>query len=513
MVQKPKKPDADICIIVEGTYPYVAGGVASWTQDLIIAQKEFTFHILSLMPPGDKLVMRYELPENVTGVTNIFVQELASGASYKKEFLPWLMKFEKPFLKMVTDGNIDELKRIIQNIQAGPPNQGREILLNSPGAWNLLENMYCQGFEESSFMHYFWTWRMLVSGLFSILRPPLPQAKLYHTVSTGFAGALGARAHIETGSPLILTEHGIYTNERRIELAMAGWIYERNIGGFSINKATRGLKDLIIDYFIGFSNVTYQAAAKIITLYAENQVLQLEDGAAAEKLLIIPNGIDYPRFSIIEKIPHDRPTVALIGRIVPIKDIKTFIRACATLKNMVPNVLALAMGPTEEDPEYYEECKTMVQHLGMEDYFEFTGRVKLDDYLGKVDVIALTSVSEAQPLTILEAGASGIPSVTTNVGACYEMINGQSGETPALGPGGEVVPLASPKETAKALAKLLTNKKWYEQCSNAIQARVRKMYNQQLVNQAYYKIYREYIPLPEQQLPTHPPTRAEQSWA
>ena len=97
----------------------------------------------------------------------------------------------------------------------------------------------------------------------------------------------------------------------------------------------------------------------------------------------------------------------------------------------------------------------MVSYLGLSDTFEFTGPVKLHDYLGRVDVIALTSISEAQPLVLLEAGAASVPSVATDVGSCRDIIFGRADEEPPLGPGGFVTPLSNPLATAKGLADLL----------------------------------------------------------
>ena len=134
---------------------------------------------------------------------------------------------------------------------------------------------------------------------------------------------------------------------------------------------------------------------------------------------IIPNGIDYDRFSALPRIAQGRrPTVALIGRVVPIKDVKTYIQACALLCRDNPEVEALIMGPEDEDPAYAAECRQLAADLGLNGNLRFTGRVRLDDYLPRIDAIVLSSISEAQPLTVLEAGAAGIPSVVTDVGAC-----------------------------------------------------------------------------------------------
>ncbi len=45
-----RTPTADVCLILEGTYPFVSGGVSSWTHDLIQKQSHLTFHVLALLP-------------------------------------------------------------------------------------------------------------------------------------------------------------------------------------------------------------------------------------------------------------------------------------------------------------------------------------------------------------------------------------------------------------------------------------------------------------------------------
>ena len=55
-----------ICIIAEGSYPYVVGGVSSWIHQLIKGHPEKDFKILSILPSEkDSAEIRYELPENL----------------------------------------------------------------------------------------------------------------------------------------------------------------------------------------------------------------------------------------------------------------------------------------------------------------------------------------------------------------------------------------------------------------------------------------------------------------
>jgi polysaccharide biosynthesis protein PelF len=350
--------------------------------------------------------------------------------------------------------------------------------------------MYRATHGESAFLDYFWTWRTTLGGLYSILLAEIPCARVYHAVSTGYAGLFAACAHLKTGRPVLLTEHGIYTNERRIEIAMADWLYQAPSSGLQIEKPARDLKDMWVDTFTSYSHACYEAAGRILTLYGGNQEYQVEDGAHPEKLGVIPNGVDFERYSAaaLNRSPHP-PTVALIGRVVPIKDVKTYIRAIAIVRDAVPDVQALLLGSTDEDPRYFADCQTLVNHLGLQNCFTFAGPVQVADYLGRLDAIVLTSISEAQPLVILEAGAAGVPSVVTDVGACREMIYGDRRETEPLGPGGEVTPLANPTATAHALVKLLTDPAYWESSSRAIRERVRMYYNKPALDLAYRELY------------------------
>ena len=76
------------------------------------------------------------------------------------------------------------------------------------------------------------------------------------------------------------------------------------------------------------------------------------------------------------------------------------------------------------------------------------------DYFPRIHVNVLTSLSESQPLSVLEAGAAGIPTVATDVGGCREILYGRHDEQPALGEGGILTDVASPEQTARAIGAL-----------------------------------------------------------
>jgi|tagenome__1003787_1003787.scaffolds.fasta_scaffold20979613_1 glycosyltransferase involved in cell wall biosynthesis len=492
------KRQADVCLILEGAYPYVAGGVSSWTQDLVKAQDHLTFHIVALCADTSPKTLRFELPSNITGVTEIVLQQSETRIPHGREIGRLIADLEPPLARLLKQGGFTDYRAVLTAVRRQPRIATRAALMNSEPAFEMLQRMYEQSVPGSSFLNYFWSWRALAGGLFSVLLADLPSARLYHAVSTGYAGMLMARAVIETGRPGLLTEHGIYTNERRVEIAMADWLQDKLPGSLDIEGRRRDLRDVWIDAFTGYSRACYEAGSRITTLYAGNQILQIRDGAPEHKLAIIPNGINYESLS---RVPRDTscrpPTVALIGRVVPIKDVKTYIRAAALLRDLVPAVRVLLLGPTDEDPEYFRECEEMVSHLGLSDTFEFTGRVNLHDHLGRVDVIALTSISEAQPLVLLEAGAASVPSVATDVGSCRDIILGHADEEPPLGPGGFVTPLSNPLATAKGVADLLINPELRKRCGEAIRRRTEKYYNKRVVDQHYRALYEEHLAMPD----------------
>lgn len=483
---------ADVCLIVEGAYPYVAGGVSSWVHDLIRTQRELTFHVVSMMPSPRGLKSRYEMPNNVISLSHVFLAQLPQGAARLPRSNAFFAGLADAVLGLQRGRGVGDVIALLQLIEnCGAEQLGSQILLDSRSAWNAVLDMYQRTMPHSSFSNYFWSWRSMLSSLFASLLAPLPNATVFHSLSTGYAGLLAARAKLTDRRALLLTEHGIYTNERRIELMQAQWLSGGTPFNLSMRESPLELRDLWTGLFTSYAQACYAACDRIVTLYEGNQRLQLRDGADPEKLQVIPNGIAYQRFAqlVAQRKPHS-PTVALIGRVVPIKDVKTFIRAIAQLRADVPDMRAWILGPTDEDPVYFQECKDLAKELDCTALIEFKGRVKLEEYLPQIDVVALTSLSEAQPLVILEAGAAAVPLVCTDVGACREMILGRPSESPHFGPGGVITGLASPNATAAALRALLLDGAHREELGRNLQRRVYTHFNKATIDGRYTQLYR-----------------------
>jgi glycosyltransferase involved in cell wall biosynthesis len=485
------KDKVDVCLLLEGSYPYVAGGVSNWTHEMIASNDHLSFHVVSIMPRDEKPTMRYNLPKNVRGHTTIHLQQIDEGITLPPAEADKIFNaLRNPLVHMTTEkSSLHDFRRIMEAVAPYEGKIGSKVMLDSESAWNLMISMYETSFPQTSLLNYFWSWRSILGGLYSLMVADLPQASCYHALSTGYAGLLGACARIKTGKPLILTEHGIYTNERRIEIASANWLEEGDSQAMTIDRTRLNLRDLWSGTFANYSRICYQACDHIITLFSGNQIAQIADGADPARMSVIPNGINLEQYASITKKQHANPTVAMIGRVVPIKDVKNFLRAMSALNQSIPDLKVLIMGPTDEDIDYFEECKSIVEYFVLQNVVTFTGRVDVKNYLPEIDVLVSSSISEAQPLAILEAGAAGIPTVATDVGACREILLGKPDEEPALGAGGIVVSPSNPQALAQGVYALLTNTEFYAKCSDAMRKRVATYYNKESQLTAYKNLY------------------------
>jgi glycosyltransferase involved in cell wall biosynthesis len=489
--------ETDVCLIVEGCYPYVPGGVSGWIDWLLRTQGDTSFQIVVLWPKPTSQPPRYALPPNVTALHHLYLQDFGAEPVKSLPLPSGMDELASALGDLMAHGGRHHLTRVGAALDRPRHGLSLPVLFNSPLAWDIARRSYETEMPYGSFLHYFWAWRALLGGLLATIEFPLPPAKVYHTISTGYAGVLAARAARETGRPALLTEHGIYTNERRIELLMADWVADTIDKGHAIADARFDLRDMWVRAFEAYARTCYECCTEVITLYEDNQHAQRLLGARPDHLRVIANGIPLKRFAGLSKANEtDRPTVALIGRVVPIKDVKTFITAAALLRERVPDLCALILGPTDEDPSYYEECRALVASLGLEETVSFTGTVDIVDYLPRIHVVALTSLSESQPLVILEAGAAGVPFVATNVGSCREILEGRPDETPPLGPGGLVTGLVAPEEVADALARLLLDQSLRHRYGETLRERVKRTYTSERAAEAYAALYRHHIAAP-----------------
>jgi L-malate glycosyltransferase len=210
------------------------------------------------------------------------------------------------------------------------------------------------------------------------------------------------------------------------------------------------------------------------------------DGFSGTRIDVIENGIDIARYAQGSRLdvrrrlrldPHRR-YVACIARFHPVKDHAMLLSAFAQVAAALPDVDLLLAG----DGPLREQLVAQAAVLGVSARVQFLGvRNDVADILQASDVFALTSISEAASLTLLEAMASALPVVVTAVGGNPEIV--------VHGEHGYLVPRGDAAAAAGALATLLRDPARAALMGEAGRRRVHERYQLSRTIEAYYDRY------------------------
>ena len=465
-----------VCIVAEGCYPFVVGGVSSWIHSMIRLFPKTEFVILAIAANRSlRGKYAYELPENVSEVYELYLQDVDWNKKHRRRHR--LNKEQYRALRsLILDQDVqwNILFDLFQknDISLNDLLMGEDFLLAVTDCYNLK-------YSQLVFSEFLWTMRSIYLPLFITLQMELPKADLYHCVATGYAGVLGSMAKHIYGSRLLVSEHGIYTREREEELIEAKWV--------------NGIyKNIWIDQFRKMSKLAYQESSLVTSLFEQARQLQIELGCPPEKTAVTPNGIRVENLqNIAGKQPEDevKINIGAVLRVTPIKDVKTMIQAFAFAKAKEPRLKLWIMGPWDEDEEYAKECFELSETLGLSEDIEFTGRINIKDYLGRMDMTILTSVSEGQPLTILESYAAHKPVIATDVGNCHGLIYGESDD---FGPAGMITHIMNVEEIAKAMVEMAQKKEMRLAMGENGYRRVMAKYRVEYMQKTYWEIYRDF---------------------
>ncbi len=480
-----KYKPTDICLIVEGSYPYVTGGVASWVQRLIKSYEgEFNFAVVALTA-GKKAEeeFKYQLPANVVSFHSFDLFDYTSIKKASPVSFPKKTSIYQTLKNIMLEGFrrgyfMPEEVSLFKDILTQHKERFFKHFLLSETGFQSLTEIYEQRHRHHGFLKYYYNWRNihLVMWRVFMLLNALPPAHVYHSPSAGFAGFLTCMMTALYGKPSIITEHGIYIQEREMELNVAQWLDEYY------------LRQMWIDFFKAITFWEYKTVTELITLYHGNKQLEIEYGADPDKIKIIPNGINIERFipARRERLTSHPPVIGMVARVDAVKDVKTFIQVVANIKQVIPEIKAYVVGPTEEYPDYYQECLALRNLLGLDDTIIFTGPANVVEYYRQFDVLLLTSVKEAMPLVVMEAMASGLPVVTTRVGACEELVYGLND---GLGKAGLVATVMDAQDLALKTLRILKNKDLANKMAEAGIKRIERYYMEEKVKEAYRQIY------------------------
>lgn len=180
-------------------------------------------------------------------------------------------------------------------------------------------------------------------------------------------------------------------------------------------------------------------AARVIAVSAPLAALARELGTPAERLDVIPNGVDTVRFSpqpqnaarrtIGLSIPG--PLIAMVGHLVPLKGFHRVIEALPELIAKFPDArLAIIGGPAAGSGDYPKQLANTVARLHLGQRVLLVGSQTPDQvatWLNASDVLVLDSDREGCPNVVREAMACGRPVVAGRVGEVERMVPPQGG--------------------------------------------------------------------------------------
>ena len=450
-----------VCVISEGGYPVARGGLGEWAHSLISNLKQIDFAVFAIVGEGDKPVWK-RLP-NVSSMTVIpFTQ-----ARYQNAVIPAGKQSVNlsVFLREILKSKPMDFSSIISKKSMAPIS--KKWLL-SRDYWRSIVAFYEETNHEGPFTEYFWTILGLHSSIIDSLNAffHLPRADVYHALSAGFAGFLGAMGKAVYGTPFMLTEQGLYLRERENELKrlkVSEW-YRRQVLSFS--------ESLV--------KTSYRYADAVVPPCHSHKYVGQQYGLDLNKVRVINNGINCDHFIPGPGRNGSEPVVGCFARVVPVKDLEVLIHA-ADIVCQNHKARFIVAGETQ-DLQYFKDCQQLVTNLGLTDRFKFLGHMDSLKGLHDVDIFTLSSYSEGVPYALLEAMGCGLPAVCTAVGGVPEIIRKDTGF---------LVPPKQPETLASKICELIENKELRARMGRRAREVALTDYTVEVMGKNFLNLYKE----------------------
>jgi glycosyltransferase involved in cell wall biosynthesis len=303
------------------------------------------------------------------------------------------------------------------------------------------------------------------------LRPlfvPPPEADLCHATANGLSVLLALGAHWAHDTPLVISEHGIYLRERYL--------------AYGARQFSHPVRSTMLRFYRRLTWAGYQIAGCIAPGSEYNRQWLVANGANPESIHPVYNGVDPESFVACPSEPSV-PTLVWLGRIDPLKDVETLIRSFAKVRQALPTArLRIFGGASAENQGYLDTCVALRDSLDLAGAATFEGRAdSVMDAYHAGHVVLLTSISEGFPYTLIEAMASGMPTVATDVGGVRE----------ATGDAGLVVPPQQPEAMAEACLRLLSDAGLRASMGHAARARILSMFTLEQSLAVFGDLYRQ----------------------
>jgi glycosyltransferase involved in cell wall biosynthesis len=262
-----------------------------------------------------------------------------------------------------------------------------------------------------------------VAKLVPLLRRQRPHIVETHTAKAGFVGRLAARL---AGVPIVL--HVFH-----------GHVFYGYFG------------PVLTGVYIGLERLMARLSDRIVALSGSQRrdIAHVYRIAPPEKVVVVPLGFELAPFVEARQahkgrlksrlgLAADVPLVGFVGRLTEVKNPASFVEAAQCVLESVPGAHFVLVG----DGELRPDVERQIADLGLSDRVLLVGWQRdMPAVYADLDALALTSLNEGTPVTVIEALAAGVPVVATAVGGVGDVVEG--GRTGLLVPPSDAAALAS----------------------------------------------------------------------
>ena len=475
-----------VALVTEGTYPYERGGVATWCEQLITGLADHEFDVVAVAAhPFQRAA--YTLPPNVRklrlvplwGILSYVDERLdlsgkerrsrrkeTDDASVEAEFVPAWALLTREMLS--PEPSPETLHDVFLELHSYLEGHDPDKTFACKAVWQAFADEWSAAAPDHArpalrdvieVVH-------VLRRLLSVLALPPLEADVVHGTAAGVSSLLGLVTKARKGTRFVLTEHGVFVREAFIAQSKP-----------TVSSAVR---HVLGRFAVGTAMAAFLSADEVLPVAEFNKRWEVALATDPAKIRVVYNGVD-PVTHRPAPFPTGRPTLVSVGRIDPLKDLKTMIEAAAIVREERPDVLVDIYGPVPNGNEaYYEELVALRAELGLMETVRFMGSTS--DVAGAYatgHIVLVTSISEGFPFAVVEAMMNARPVVATGIGGIPE----------ALGDTGLIVEARSPDQVALACLGLLRDLEKAEQLGAAARARALDNFTMARFLFSYRQIY------------------------
>ena len=228
------------------------------------------------------------------------------------------------------------------------------------------------------------------------------------------------------------------------------------------------------------SKKTLQKADALICINNKTKELY-SDMVDSKKIVVIPPGIDISKHKFINRKKRNIVEILIVGYLVKRKGIELIIRVIATIVKTNPNVRVRIVG---DGPEK-ENLQNLTKQLNIEKYVIFQGFIpntKINGYYENADIFCFASYSEGFATVCLEAMASGLPIISTDVGGFNDIIIDSKN--------GYIIKDRDSLEFKKKLLTLVDGRDLRIRIGKNARKIIERKYDWEIIAKQYYEIYK-----------------------